>query len=167
MSWLDSGNRRRAGPEATERVSAGCYGAIVAASTLAGSAALPAASLILLVVATNSVYFGTHVLAYAIGDPNLEREPFHRLVVHHARVAGPMITAVFVPLLVVLTLEFFGTDHERATNIGVITAAGLLVAVALPGAYVHGMRGWRLAVLGFAVIAMTTLLVLAKVWLTH
>jgi hypothetical protein len=60
-------------------------------------------------------------------------------------VAAPMITAAFVPLLVVLILRRLGVNHGRATNIGVITAAALLIGVALPGAYLHGLRvgGWQ------------------------
>jgi hypothetical protein len=42
----------------------------VAASTLAGSTDLPHWKLILPVVVTNLVYFGTHVFAYAIADPD-------------------------------------------------------------------------------------------------
>jgi len=49
----------------------------------------------------------------------------------------------------------------------VITAAGLLVVVGLPGAYLHGVRGWGLALLTVLILAMTTVLVLAKLWLTH
>ena len=72
MTWLDRWSRRGLGREGAERVSAGCYGSIVAASTLAGSAAVPPGELALLVVATNLVYFSTHVFAYSIGDPNVE-----------------------------------------------------------------------------------------------
>ena len=53
-----------------------------------------------------------------------------------------MVSAAFISLVVVLVLELLGVDHDRATNIGVITAAGLLVVVALPGAYLHAVRGW-------------------------
>jgi hypothetical protein len=167
MNWLDRRSRRGLGREGVERVSAGCYGSIVAASTLAGSAAVPPWQLALLVVATNLVYFGTHVFAYSIGDPDLERKHLYQVAAHHARIGAPMISAAFVPLVVVLVLEFLGADHRRATNIGVITAALLLVGVALPGAYLHGVRGWGLALLTVAILAMTTLLVVAKVWLTH
>ena len=118
-------------------------------------------------VATNLVYFGTHVFAYSIGDPDLERRDLLRVAAHHARVGAPMISAAFLPLVVVLVLEVLGADHFRATDIGVITAAGLLVVVALPGAYLHGVRGWGLALLTVVILAMTTVLVLAKVWLTH
>jgi hypothetical protein len=72
MTWLDRWSRRGLGREGAERVSAGCYGSIVAASTLAGSAEVPPGELALLVVATNLVYFSTHVFAYSIGDPNVE-----------------------------------------------------------------------------------------------
>ena len=69
MNWLERRERRGLGKDAAERVSADCYGSLVAASTLAGSAEVPFGELTLLVVATNLVYFGTHVFAYAIGDP--------------------------------------------------------------------------------------------------
>ena len=167
MNWVERRSRRRPGSEAAERVSAGCYGAIVAASTLAGTAELPAGRLTLLVVATNLVYFGTHVFAYSVGDPDLERQHLHRIAARHARVGAPMISAAFLPLIVALVLEALGADHERATNIGVFTAAGLLVVVALPGAYLHGVRGWGLAFITLVIAAMTALLVVAKVWLTH
>ena len=167
MGWLERRARSGLGKEAAERVSAGCYGAIVAASTLAGSAESPPTQLILLVVATNLVYFGTHVFAYTIGDANPEHRQLFQVAAHHARVSGAMISSAFLPLIVVLVLEVFGIDHQRATNIGVFTAAGLLMAVAIPGAYVHGVRGWGLALITLLVLVMTSLLVVAKVWLTH
>lgn len=68
------------------------------------------------------------------------------------------------PLAVV---EVLGVDYDRATNIGVITAGALMVVVALPGAYLHGVRGWGLAQIACLVVAMTGVLVVAKVWLTH
>ncbi len=49
----------------------------------------------------------------------------------------------------------------------ILTAAGLLVAVAIPGAYLHGVRGWGLALVTGLVFVMTGVLVFAKVWLTH
>ena len=167
MTWIEQHLQPGRGKKTSERVSAGCYGAIVAASTLAGSAAVPPGQLALLVVATNLVYFGTHVFAYSIGDPDLERKHLHQIAAHHARVGAPMISAAFVPLLVVLVLEILGADHVRATNIGVMTAAGLLLVVALPGAYLHGVRGWGLALVSLAIVTMTAVLVVAKVWLTH
>jgi hypothetical protein len=167
MNWLERRSRRGLGREAAERVSAGCYGAIVAASTLAGTSELPAGKLTLLVVATNLVYYGTHVFAYSIGDADLEHQHLHRIAAHHARVGAPMISAAFLPLIVALVLEALGVDHQRATNIGVFTAAGLLVVVALPGAYLHGVRGWGLVWITLLIAALTGVLVVAKVWLTH
>ncbi|GAA3717131.1 hypothetical protein GCM10022204_41270 [Microlunatus aurantiacus] len=102
----------------------------MAASTLAGTSSLPAGKLTLL--ATNLVYYGTHVFAYSIGDSDLEHQHLHRVAAHHARVGAPMISAAFLPLIVALVLEALGVHHQQATNIGVFTAAGLLVVVALP-----------------------------------
>jgi hypothetical protein len=78
-----------------------------------------------------------------------------------------MVSAAFLPLVVVLVLEILGADRQRATSVGVMTAAALLVVVGLPGAYLHGVRGWGLALLTVVILAMTTVLVLAKLWLTH
>ena len=105
MNWLERRSQRGLGKEAAERVSAGCYGAVVAASTLAGSADLPPGRLALMVMATNLVYFGTHVFAYAIADPDVERKHLGQISAHHARVAAPMISAAFIPLVVVLVLR--------------------------------------------------------------
>ena len=113
MNWLERRSRRGLGREAAERVSAGCYGAIVAASTLAGTSELPAGKLTLLVVATNLVYYGTHVFAYSIGDADLEHQHLHRIAAHHARVGAPMISAAFLPLIVALVLEALGVHHQR------------------------------------------------------
>jgi hypothetical protein len=113
MTWLDRWSRRGLGREGAERVSAGCYGSIVAASTLAGSAAVPPGELALLVVATNLVYFSTHVFAYSIGDPNVEGKHLPQVAAHHARVAAPMVSTAFLPLVVVLVLEILGADHQR------------------------------------------------------
>jgi hypothetical protein len=78
-----------------------------------------------------------------------------------------MISAAFVPLVVVLLLELVGVDHELGTDLGVITAAALLIVVALPGAYLHGVRGWGLAIITLLIVVMTSALVVAKVWLTQ
>jgi hypothetical protein len=96
MTWLDRWSRRGLGREGAERVSAGCYGSIVTASTLAGSAAVPPGELALLVVATNLVYFSTPVFAYSIGDPNVEGNDLPQVAAHHARVAAPMVSAAFL-----------------------------------------------------------------------
>src|SRR4029453_6566999 len=92
MTWLDRWGRRGLGREGAEGVSAGCYGSIIAASALAGSAAVPPGELALLVVATNLVYFSTHVFAYSIGDPNVEGKHLPQIAAHHARVAAPMVS---------------------------------------------------------------------------
>lgn len=109
MNWLDRRSRRGLSREGAERVSAGCYGSIVAASTLAGSAAVRPAELALLVVATNLVYFGTHVFAYSIGDPNqnatigdpnLERKHLYQVARPPRPDGAPMVSAAFVRLVV-------------------------------------------------------------------
>lgn len=167
MNWFERRSRSGLGREAAERVSAGCYGAIVAASTLAGTAEVPAGQLTLLVVATNFVYFGTHVFAYSLADPDLEHQHLDRIARHHARVGAPMVSAAFLPLVVALVLKALGVHHELATNLGVLAAAGLLAAVALPGAYLHGVRGLGLALVALFIVVMTGALVAAKVLLTH
>jgi hypothetical protein len=64
---------------------------------LVGSAAVPPGESALLVVATNLVYFSTHVFAYSIGDPNVEGKHLPQVAAHHARVAAPMVSTAFLP----------------------------------------------------------------------
>ncbi|HSP51349.1 MAG TPA: hypothetical protein VLO00_00510, partial [Cryobacterium sp.] len=105
----------RIGPAGAERISAGAYGLLVAASTLIGLGNSSVLTIIGVVMITNFLYYATHVFAYSIGDTEIGWTH----VRHHLRISAPMISAAFVPLLTVLALLALGFDTGTATLIGV------------------------------------------------
>ena len=159
-------NRRapsRIGPAGAERISAGAYGLLVAASTLIGLGNSSAVTIIVVVMITNLVYFATHVFAYSIGDEEISWAH----VRHHFRVGAPMISAAFVPLLTVLGLLFLGFETDTATLIGMITATVLLALVAVGGLRLRGIRGWPLLLMAAGTVLFAAGLIVAKFVVLH
>lgn len=160
---MDAENARRLGTDAAERISAGCYGALVSASTLIGLGTADLSKVILVVALTNLVYFATHVFASTLGDVSSERS--WPIIRHHLAVSAPMVSVTFLPLLVVVALVASGVDLPTALLWGVGVAMSYLIAVATVGARLRGSSPIVviLTAVGAAVIAV--LLVLAKLLL--
>ena len=177
-AWLSSSGRGRPdglaqrrsqrglGREAAERVSAGCYGGVVAASTLAGSADVPPGRLALLVVAPTWSTSGrtcsrtpsaTRTLAQAsppdVGPSRAGGGTDDQCGVYSPR-GGPCFGSHRSRLRA-------GHQHRRRRRRRTVGPR------CAPGAYLHGVRGWGLALIAFLVVVMTGVLVTAKVWLTH
>jgi hypothetical protein len=170
MTGIDGGNsashvRRRVrslGADTAERISAGCYGALVAASTLTGLGGASIGRLVVLVIVTNLTYYATHVFAYTVGDRNTEERNPWGSVLHHLKVSAPMVSVTFAPLIVVLVLTAFGASGNGAVVGGTVAAVLYLVAVATTGAYLRGLRPFAVAVTAAATIAISAALVLTK-----
>lgn len=160
---MDAENARRLGTDAAERISAGCYGALVSASTLIGLGDADLSDVILVVALTNLVYFATHVFAYSLGDTS-SKHPWP-IVRHHLAVSAPMVSVTFLPLLVVVLLVATGVDLPTALLWGVGVAMAYLVSVATIGARLRGYSPIVviLTAIGAAVIA--GLLIVAKLLL--
>ncbi|KTS07606.1 MULTISPECIES: hypothetical protein [Microbacterium] len=160
---MDAENARRLGTDAAERISAGCYGALVSASTLIGLGDADLSDVIAVVALTNVVYFATHVFAYSLGDVSAKR-PLS-IIRHHLAVSAPMVSVTFLPLLVVVVLVATGVDLPTALLWGVGVAMAYLVAVATVGARLRGYSPIVviLTAVGAAVIA--GLLIVAKLLL--
>ena len=148
---------------AAERISAGCYGALVSASTLVGLGSSDLVAVIAVVALTNIVYFATHVFAYSVGDTSSERPS--RLVAHHLRISAPMVSVTFLPLLVVVVLVAFGIDLSTALLWGVGVAMSYLVVVATAGARLRGYSGLGVALTAIGAALMSALLIVAKLLL--
>jgi len=153
---------RQLGPDAAERISAGCYGALVAATTLVEIGDVSVGKLITFVILTNVIYYATHVFAYTIGDHGTADETPARSLVHHLRVSAPMVLAAFAPLIVVLVLELFGVAHTPAVISGVGVAVLFLAAVATVGAQLRRVALFAVILTPIVTIAISTLLVVAK-----
>lgn len=150
------------GVDTAERIGAGCYGALVAATTLIGLNAAPLGSLILIVVLTNTIYFATHVFAHTIGDRTEPPVSGLATVRHHARVSAPMVSVTFVPIAIVVILEFRGVGRDDALLAGVIAAVLYLVGVATTGAYLRGLRPLSVVLVAAVTFVVSLALVGAK-----
>ena len=154
--------RERFGPDAGERISAGCYGALVAATTLIGLTEASTGSLVLVVVLTNLIYYATHVFAYTVGAPTGEGEAGWPAVRHHLVVSAPMISVTFLPIALVVVLELVGVENETAVLVGVMAALAYLVVVATAGAFVRGLRPLAVVLVGALTLLVAVALVAAK-----
>ena len=154
--------RGRFGPDAGERISAGCYGALVAATTLIGLTETSTGSLVLVVVLTNLIYYATHVFAYTVGAPSGPGDAGWPAVRHHLAVSAPMVSVTFVPIALVVVLELVGVDRETAVLAGVMAALAYLVIVATGGAFVRGLRPIAVVLVGVLTFLVSAALVLAK-----
>jgi hypothetical protein len=154
--------RRQLGPDAAERISAGCYGALVAATTLAEIGDVSAGKLIVFVILTNIIYYATHVFAYTIGDHGTADQSTAGTVRHHLAVSAPIVSAAFAPLLVVLGLEAIGVAHTPAIVCGVGVALLFLAGTATIGARLRRFPLIVVILTPIVTIAISVLLVFAK-----
>jgi hypothetical protein len=150
------------GPDAAERISAGCYGALVAATTLVELGDVSAGKLITFVILTNVIYYATHVFAYTIGDHGGADTSPGRSVLHHLRVSAPIVSAAFAPLLVVLLLEAIGVGHEPSVIGGVAAAILFLAIVATVGARLRRLPRAVVILTPVVTILIAALLLWAK-----
>ncbi|OZD38594.1 hypothetical protein CH252_32175 [Rhodococcus sp. 06-1477-1B] len=160
---MDTERQRRLSTDTAERISAGCYGALVSASTLIGLGEADLGDVILVVALTNLVYFATHVFAYSLGDVSSERPS--RIFRHHMRVSAPMVSVTFLPLLIVVLLVAFGVGLSTALLWGVGVAMAYLVIVATAGARLRGYSPLVVVVTAVGAALVSALLIVAKLLL--
>lgn len=164
MSAVDDREPRTFGKDAAERISAGCYGALVSASTLIGLGSADLPLVVVVVALTNIIYFATHVFASSLGDTSTERPG--RIFAHHLYVSAPMVSVTFVPLLVVVVLVAFGVSLPTALLWGVAVAMAYLVVVATAGARLRGYSALGVVLTAAGAAIVSVLLVTAK-WMLH
>lgn len=155
-------HRRRVGKDGAERISAGCYGALIAATTLIGTHDASLGGLVLVVVITNLIYYATHVFAYTVGAPTDAEHGGRKAIEHHLKVSAPMISVTFAPIIVVVVCESFGVGRDDALVAGVVTALLYLVSVATTGAYLRGLRPLGVVLVGILTFVVSAALVAAK-----
>nr|WP_154923924.1 hypothetical protein [Microbacterium testaceum] len=163
MNDTASAARPRLGHDAAERISAGCYGALVSASTLIGLDDADLGDVIAVVALTNIVYFATHVFAYSLGDTSSQR-PWP-IVRHHLAVGAPMVSVTFLPLLLVVILVAAGVGLQTALLWGVGVAISYLVVVATAGARLRGYSPLVVVLTAVGAAVISALLIVAKLLL--
>lgn len=160
-----SRRERRFGPNTAERISAGCYGALIASSTLVGLGTADPLQMVLIVILTNLTYYATHVFAFTIGDPNPSGSGSWKVALHHFRVSAPIFSVSFAPLIVVLIIAALGFTQTVAVTGGFITAMLYLASVATTAAYLRGLRPFAVTVTAVATVVIAIALVVAKLGL--
>lgn len=162
MAGRDEETTRRGplGPVAAERISAGCYGSLVATSTLVGLGNTAMGWLVAVVVLTNVIYWATHVFAYTIGDRSTGG--LAQVALEHMRVSGPMVTAAFGPVIVVVLLDLLGVPQPTAVAFGAGWGLVTLAGVATTGAVLRGVRLSGAIAVAAVTIAFAAALVLLK-----
>jgi len=160
---MDAEGTRRFGKDAAERISAGCYGALVSASTLIGLGGAELGDVIAVVALTNIVYFATHVFASSLGDVSSKRPG--AIIRHHLAVSAPMVSVTFLPLLVVVVLVAVGVGLGTALLWGVGVAMTYLVVVATTGARLRGYSPVAVVLTAVGAAVLSGLLIVAKLLL--
>jgi len=158
----DGAGHSGAALDRADRLSSAVYGLMVTAVTMiAGSGHDDSLlRLLLLTLATNVVYFLTHLFAEVIVPrPGVDPETSLR---HHAWVSGPMVTAGFTPMLVTALGHLAGMDLADAVWLGLGWVAVGFGAVAWFGLRSRGVSAGHRMLAIAAVVGVFALLVGAK-----
>jgi hypothetical protein len=151
------------------RRAAGIYGAIITASVIDSSGDhLHTATLVIAVVVTLVVYWLAEQYAEVLGE-----QSEHGLVPTWDYIRGqlvatwPMVSASFVPLLVLVVARLAGESEGAAASIGLAAAVLLLMIYAFVAARSAQLHGVRLvfatsvaALLGLVMILLKELIIL-------
>ncbi len=152
-------------PDYNERVRLWLYGLMVAGATLVAGAKLPDLwDLVVLVVATNIVYYLTHLFAAWVAPRS--NHP-HDSLRYHAWLAAPMVSAVFAPLIVTVGVSALGASRTTATWFGLGTVMAGFVAAAAAGMRRRGFGAGTIIVAAAFVVGVAVLLIGAKLLVHH
>jgi len=141
--------REGPGPKARagRRRASGIYGAIITAAILATAGnELHTSGLVATVVITLVVYWLAEEYAELLGEQaEGGRVPTRDYIRESLAATWPMVTASFVPLLVLVLARLAGASIPVADNIGLAAAIVLLTVHGWSAARAADLRGWRLA----------------------
>jgi hypothetical protein len=159
MAGIAAGGGAGPGPAAGgagRRRAAGIYGAIITAAIIAAvGGRLPTRVLVVSVIVTLLVYWLAEEYAELLGEQATGGKLPNRAYIRAALAATwPMVTASYLPLLVLLLVRLAGASASAAANVGLAAAIVLLTAHGWLAARAAQLRGWRLL---FAVSVATAL----------
>jgi hypothetical protein len=162
----DQAGERPERPPAGRRRAAGIYGAIITASVMAAAGgSLPTPALAVSVLVTLVVYWLAEEYAEVLGrQATGGHVPTWAYI--RTRLAGswPIVSASFVPLVVLVVARLAGASAFTAANIGVGAAVVLLTGHGWTAGRAAQLTGWQLtactsiaAVLGLVMVALKNL----------
>jgi len=155
--------------EAGRRRAANIYGTIITASVLAaGGNVLSTAALEGTVLVTLIVYWLAEQYAELIGaHTRAGHLPHAAQVTHSLRTTWPMVSASFLPLVVLLLARLFGASEFVAAEIALAVAVGLLIVHGYSMGRAAGLRGMRLALVTSTAGVLALILVALKALIQH
>jgi hypothetical protein len=165
MAGIAGGGEVRPGPvgNAGRRRAAGIYGAIITAAILAAvGGRLPTGALVVSVVVTLLVYWLAEEYAELLGEQAAGGALPTRAYIRAALAATwPMVSASYLPLLVLVLARLAGASPGAAANFGLAAVVVLLTAHGWLAARAAKLRGWQLvfavsvaAALGLAMVVL-------------
>jgi len=171
MAGIAAGGGAHPGPAANagRRRAAGIYGAIITAAILdTAGGRLATGALVAAVVITLLVYWLAEEYAELLGEQAAGGRLPGRAYVREAMAATwPMVSASFLPLLVVVLARLAGASASAAADFGLAAAIVLLTAHGWLAGRAAGLRGWRLlfavsvaAGLGLVMVALKDLVLI-------
>ena len=152
------------------RRAAGIYGTIVTAAVMAAAGSrLPTLELETSILVTLLVYWVAEVYAHLLaGQLERGRLPSVRQIRSELTATWTMVSASFLPLLVLLLVRAAGTSAPAAANAGLISALVLLVFYGWSAGRAADLRGARLLfITSIAAVLGLLMIVLKNVVLVH
>ncbi len=150
--------------DTSERISSAIYGLMITAVTMpaGGAHSESLVDLVLLVLATNVVYYLTHRFAELVAP---QPSTVHSTVRHHAWLAFPMVSVGFTPLLVTVAASWLGASLRDATWFGLGWTSLGFAAAGWLGLRRRGLAWHRAVIAVVLVVGIGAALVAAKLTL--
>ena len=167
MADIAADSGARPGPAADgagRRRAAGIYGAIITAAILdtAGDR-LSTVALVAAVVITLLVYWLAEEYAHLLGEQAAGGSLPDWAYAREAMAATwPMVSASYLPLLVVVLARLAGASASAAANLGLVAAIVLLTVHGWLAARAARLRGWQLAFAVSVAVALGLVMILLK-----
>ncbi len=167
MTGIAAGGDRQRGPVTKNlgrRRAAGIYGAIITAAILDTAAGhVSTAALVISVVVTLLVYWIAEEYSEVLGE-QVEGGRLRSWASIKGGLAAtwPMVTASFVPLLVLLLARLAGASALTAANVGLIAAIVLLTVHGWLAGRAAQLRSWQLLFATSIAAALGLVMILLK-----
>lgn len=166
MSLINEESQGGAARDHGRRTASAIYGTIITASVIAAGAGLTTRSLAVTIVVTLVIYWLAEQYAVLIGEhTHGGRLPGRAQIAQSMSSTAPMITASFVPVVVLVVVRALGASAGASAKTALVATVVLLVVHGERAGWAAGLRGVRLVLItvvaglfGVAMVVLKTLL---------
>lgn len=155
-------------PPVQTRQAAGIYGLIVTAAVLASAGGhLRTAAMVLAVFVTLLVYWLAEEYARVGEHASAGHLPTWRSVRASLAVKWPMVSASYIPLLVLVVVRLVGTSPPNAAYVALAVTVVMLTFYGWSAGRAVGLHGGALLLMTAAASALGLLMILLKIVIAH